>query len=587
MKIIKINEDQYTYYVYSKDVLCEGVDWNKNDDGTVDFRFNNSQTDKDNLTSGTNIDTRIFGSKQDIMNGDGTLPKVTTLQQSYITQQDLIKFYQSILDYINNGRQGEIYYNDNLSPNTRNAVKNWFKDGLDDETIYQKALRGLNDAKNKSSVVVNTYDRVNNSQDNEKIARYKTGIVPFTNIKFIALYSMQDFNISDAIKNGHIRQNDNTDKILGIKPSERKMDGNILATIPVTYDGNINPNIAHNFSQDNVGDGHQKQQFKYNDKNYSSVNQFLDKSIMYASYALKQENFSPDFIVAAPSSSKFNVYYCKNLSQKLGVPFVEDFFQRNVINVKFNKNQDTQSMLEYGLSQNDIRTYETKVKNIAYTEMGHIMTEPIQQFFRQYSHLFINIPIKPQSKEKMTLKQVYDCVTKFAFGTLVSVGKNGEKDGLSDYLCRQFMIRQEKFKRKEYDPQHAHTIITNIIEKRIGMQRFNAVLEEMKRLMANFKTQLEGIGYKIQKFTNKKFKITNLAQRFRPFLKDVYVVADKHLNNGQLLSQYANSKFLIFDEDINSGATLKLAIEALEDKLAVDGSSNILCLVNAHSDGGF
>ena len=52
-------------------------------------------------------------------------------------------------------------------------------------------------------------------------------------------------------------------------------------------------------------------------KDYTSINQFIDKSIMYASYALKEENFYPDFIVAAPSSSKFNHYYCTNLSRKI------------------------------------------------------------------------------------------------------------------------------------------------------------------------------------------------------------------------------------------------------------------------------
>ena len=60
----------------------------------------------------------------------------------------------------------------------------------------------------------------------------------------------------------------------------------------------------------------------------------MDKSIIYANYVLKVENFRPDFIVAAPSSSKYNEYYCKNLSMKLGVPYIHNFFMRNVLNVK-------------------------------------------------------------------------------------------------------------------------------------------------------------------------------------------------------------------------------------------------------------
>ena len=43
----------------------------------------------------------------------------------------------------------------------------------------------------------------------------------------------------------------------------------------------------------------------------------------------------------------------------------------------------------------------------------------------------------------------------------------------------------------------------------------------------------------------------------------------------------------IIEEDINSGATLKLAIDALKQKLPENTDSNILCLVNAYSGSGF
>ena len=109
--------------------------------------------------------------------------------------------------------------------------------------------------------------------------------------------------------------------MFGIDKSERAK-----GDIDVHYDNNITPNIAQNFSLNNVRDGHFKQQYQYQGgkyntseltatdltrelsktKTYSSVNQFIDKSVMYAAHALKKENFIPSFIVAAPSSSKFN-----------------------------------------------------------------------------------------------------------------------------------------------------------------------------------------------------------------------------------------------------------------------------------------
>lgn len=65
------------------------------------------------------------------------------------------------------------------------------------------------------------------------------------------------------------------------------------------------------------------------------------------------------------------------------------------------------------------------------------------------------------------------------------------------------------------------------------------------------------------------------------------IVVKKQMNNGELLKRYRNAKFLIFDEDINSGATLKIVIDALEEKLPEQSSNNIMCLVNAYSASGF
>jgi hypoxanthine phosphoribosyltransferase len=59
------------------------------------------------------------------------------------------------------------------------------------------------------------------------------------------------------------------------------------------------------------------------------------------------------------------------------------------------------------------------------------------------------------------------------------------------------------------------------------------------------------------------------------------------MSNGKIMSQYQNAKFLIFDEDINSGATLKLCIDALEEKLPDINKNNVICLVNAYSSKSF
>ena len=52
-------------------------------------------------------------------------------------------------------------------------------------------------------------------------------------------------------------------------------------------------------------------------------------------------------------------------------------------------------------------------------------------------------------------------------------------------------------------------------------------------------------GYKLQ-FNSKRFKVTQIPKLCRPYLHNVYIVADKAMNNGNLLNRYKNAKFLIF-----------------------------------------
>ena len=115
----------------------------------------------------------------------------------------------------------------------------------------------------------------------------------------------------------------------------------------------------------------------------------------------------------------------------------------------------------------------------------------------------------------------------------------------------------------------------------------NNILQQVLSLIQQYSQQLQSNGYKLR-FDRKRFKITQLKKQFRPFLNNVYIVADKYINkNGELFNRYKNAKFLIFDEDINSGATLKLVIDALKEKLPENTDNNILCLVNAYSGSGF
>ena len=93
-----------------------------------------------------------------------------------------------------------------------------------------------------------------------------------------------------------------------------------------------------------------------------------------------------------------------------------------------------------------------------------------------------------------------------------------------------------------------------------------------------------GEGF-VPDYKEKYFKITSIDKRMRNYLQGLYVIADRNMTNGVLQDRFRGGKFLIYDEDVNSGATLRLVVDALNEKLP-DGEHQILCMANAYSNSG-
>jgi hypothetical protein len=135
-------------------------------------------------------------------------------------------------------------------------------------------------------------------------------------------------------------------------------------------------------------------------------------------------------------------------------------------------------------------------------------------------------------------------------------------------------------------------LINGIIAKGLSL-KLQSMMKQMVIIVNTYESVLvSDSGYQLS--YSKKFKITDIDKRCRPFIKNAYVVADKELAYAEddeldaLRSSLRGKKFLIVDEDMNSGGTLKLLIEALKDKPIEFGgkglervsSDQITCLVN-------
>ena len=585
----KVNNPKKVYINESKLLLAlEGVEWNRLDNGMISMSVNQNMDNNSNK-GGNSVDTRVFGTKDDILNGKilskngKPMGNSKSLEQDYTSKKAAITAYNAIINWINGGRVGELILPSNLDKKTSTTINKWLSSSFSDNKILDLCKKSITRIESDYNRLSMTYDRVSKSTPNNgNVARYITGIVPNTNVKYISLFSMTDFNFSDAIKHGTIRQNGNTDKIFNIGQDDREKDQNgNLKVLDIMYDKTVQPNVAQNFSLNGVRDGHFKQQYGLNGGNqYSSVAQFLDKSVNYAAYALRKEGFSPDFIVSAPSSSKFNKYYCHNLSNKLGIKYIWDFFKRNVINVRY---ADGEDLLSKGFSPKDVMEFESQAKNIAYNEIAYIVSEPIRNFIYDNQNIFGNISIESHSREKISLNDVFDCVIIYAYDTIL---ENLNEDNVSTHLVKNFLKERKKLYTKQYDSKRIFQEVSFRIKTKIGVKVFNSLLMETMNLVMKYSDILKNNGYKLR-FGLKRFKITSFKKMFRPFLSNIYIIADEYMSNGELMNKFKNAKFLIFDEDINSGATLKIVIDALEEKLPEQNSRNLLCLVNAFSNSGY
>jgi hypothetical protein len=247
------------------------------------------------------------------------------------------------------------------------------------------------------------------------------------------------------------------------------------------------------------------------------------------------------------------------------------------------KYADGQDLLSKGFSPKDVMEFESQAKNIAYNEISQIISEPIRRFIYANEQIFGGISVEKHSREKVSLEEVFDCIMVYAYNTLIE-GINS--DIVSSHLVKNFLKEKRNKLQRKYDSKRIFDEVSFRLKTKIGIKVFNSVLLETRNLILKYSNILKTEGYK-PRFNVKKFKITHFKKMFRPFLSNLYIIADNYMSNGELMNRFKNAKFLIFDEDINSGATLKIVIDALEEKLPEQSSNNLLCLVNAFSNSGY
>lgn len=598
-KKIYITEEQLS-------LIKEGVELSPRDSKTINFSINQDKSDKAN----TYADTRFFGKRREIAYGDGTNRRGIyqgSFNKKYENKLAIERLYKAAIDIINNDRYDEI--DSIIEPiECVGKTKKTVKDILKDTTMSaEEKINRINGSITRNRNYINTlkgkYDRINADgvNDDDTLPRYNVGLVPNTNVRFIGLFEIGNFNFSDAIKHGNMRPSDNIEKMVGELPFVDKLGrGPTKEKVKVSYDdSDITPDVASNFSLKGIetnpfdiyrNNGHYKQQYGYNDKNYTTVAQFMDKSIMGAAYAIRKEKVEVDYILDAPSSSKFNHYYCTNLSNKLGVEYRMNFFQRNMLNVHIDEEMARKS----GINEGKLQEAKMVIKNAVIGEIVSYMNEKIEVFIDENIELLSVIPYVKSSQEKVGRPLLVDIVRELSYDALTnSLRNNPELDGkyLVKYIINHFGDFNIKAKSTKFDIGFITERFKSIVEIRLK-KSYSRLLTGLSEILFKYSEQLMTEGVKLA--GKNKFKVTKLDSNIRPFIKNAYVIADSEMarNKGGILDKLRatlqNKHFLIVDEDMDSGATLQLLISALKDKQLECGDNTtrfisdeqITCLVN-------
>jgi hypothetical protein len=589
-KKIYVNENKL-------DIIYEGVNIARSNGGSIMFSVNNDASDNGNRFF---ADTRFFGKRGDIAFGDGSYKPGTknayqNFEDEYTKTYSQVKLYQTAIRIVQHGwytnaEQLLTSIQPVLGTVLAGAKRIVFSE-LPKEMKVRKLSASLQKAMNKLNILQGTYDRINSKvrtgkpgrparvSDDAMLPRYTLGKVPNTNVKLIALFRLYDFNFSDAIKNGNMRTNDWVEEFTGEKALNIDKLGkgaNQKEKTSITYDNGIEPDVASNFSLSGIhtnpfdaykNNGHYKQQYGYNDENYTSVAQFMDKSIMGAAYALKKEGIDADYIIDAPSSSNFNHYYCINLANKTGIEYRQGFFKRNMLNVSV----DEEKMRKNGFSNAMIGRAKEAIKDAAIKEIGSYLNECVEIFVEENYSYFNYISLTKSSREKVSKPLIVDMLRELSFYGLVNLKKESpDVTNLYKYLVNHFSEYTNGLSRStKYDVQHITKVITEIIRTRLS-KKYQMLLANIDSIITHYEEILLSSGMKIS--NGKKLKAVDIDKKVRPYLKDFYVVADPemaHNKNGvvdKLRASLANKRFLIVDEDMDSGATLYYLINALKEK---------------------
>lgn len=397
----------------------------------------------------------------------------------------------------------------------------------------------------KTAGFYNNRQKLVKSKNN--ISYYKS-VIPSTNVEVITLFPFKDFGGTELLKANALSTSNSV-----INDIYANGDKNV-SRIPVQFMDN-------------------------------SRESFMNMSVQHAWEVLnKKERYTPNYIICVPSTARFNEEYIKRLSnanpksKSFEAFVIKDWLSYKVDKATEDKIKNYLSFLDYRGADRFDNTVKN-VTDIIKRGVSNTALYMVSKVLKEY--LFDKYPETNEFRNAFVryyIQKLQNIDT--AYQSLLDIGE-----------YKEYVIPKKKFQ----DIQNNRNLENMII---------NAIKTEFEPHIKNgipFKIDISKIEYK-----DKPQQMTSLVrsggtggaisgQLLRPLIADVYVINEpqyeltvdgkKMIEEMQLLQnslnekqsvELAHQKILIFDDDIDTGTSLKLTINALNRVLTEANINNTM-----------
>jgi hypothetical protein len=437
-------------------------------------------------------------------------------------------------------------------------------------------------------------------QNNSKLKYLKTKI-PNTNTDVISLFPFADFGGTELIKKNRLSLGNKNIKNLFPKTKEKYKD--------VTFKGTENDRSAFDF---NIN---QYVNIDKESNDYGSAQHFLHDSLIHAKNVLNEQKYIPNFVICVPSTSNFNEGYIKKLSEQIGnnCKSYNAFIVKDWVGYTMSKEDEEklkQALLhtKYLYNHEDDKTVDvfkaTIMKGVKNSFLYKI-SKHIPQVYKNFNNL-------TDIEKNYLLKYFLYLITKKEKKILALLGEDYNPENELERLKKTFY--KIKGQPKLYE-LCVNTLKNNKTYK-INKTIVNNIINELQIYYpennnnTSIKIDINSILYQ-----DSDVQMTSLipsgniganskvsGAKLRPLIVTVYFVNNQqyelttegktmmeiisnnikqNLQEDKKNVELSHQNILIFDDDMDTGASLKLCVDTMNKVLndyRVSNNTQIKCL---------